>query len=89
MSDNFAADVLDIIQRRKVTFRGLKPDYLEIFIDGSAKMWFYGHENGKPVRKGITVVNNGACSDAVHFGDSNIMAQLIEEGIDHAQARFY
>lgn len=87
--NDFAADVLDILKRRKVTFRGLSPDYLEIFLDGSAKMWFYGHENGRGSRKGITVQNAGSIKDAIHFGNSEVMAELIEQGIDHSSARFY
>lgn len=85
----FAADVLDILKRRNVTFRGLQPAFLQIFMDGRAKCWFYGNENGRMIRKGITVINAGGIEQAIHFGDTNVMAQLIEEGIDHSASRFY
>lgn len=89
LKNSFAEDVLDILRRRKVTLRGLKPEYLEIFLGGEAKMWFYGHENGRVQRKGITVINAGGIDQAVQMGKPEILAHLIEEAIDHSQSRFY
>lgn len=84
---DFAADVLDILKHRKVTLHGCHPDYLEMFIDGSLKMWFKGHRNGKPWAGGLTLINP-AITQAVHFGNSNVIADLCEQIIDDNHIRF-
>lgn len=85
---DFAADVLDMLKRRKVTFRGCNPDYLEIFIDGRLKMWFAGNRNGKPWAGGLTLINP-QIDQAVYYGDSGVIADLCEKIIDDNSARYY
>lgn len=84
---DFAADVVDILRRRRVTFHGCAADYLEVRLDGSLKMWFKGHRNGQPWAGGLTLINPDI-SKAVYFGDSNVIAELCERLIDDNHVRF-
>lgn len=86
--NDFAADVLDILKRRKVTFHGCPPSYLEQNPDGDCKMWFYGHRNGKPWAGGITILKRDDMDSAVVRGDSRTFAEICESIIDHGQMRF-
>lgn len=83
---DFAADVLDTLQRRKVTFRGCSPWYIEQ-MGKDVKIWFYGRRDGRPWAGGITVISPEA-ETALATGDSRITAELCEKIIDHSQTRF-
>lgn len=86
--NDFAEDVLDILRRRKVTFHGCAPDYLEQNTNGDVKVWFYGHRNGCAWAGGITVLKRQDIDNAVARGDSKIFADICEQIIDHSQVRF-
>ena len=95
---DFAADVLDILKRRKVTFHGCPPRYLEIQRDeagnetGDLKMWFYGYRviDGqlRPWGGGITIQKRPETNHAFVRGNSNAFAEVIEQLIDGINARF-
>lgn len=84
---DFAADVLDILKRRKVTLYGCQPDYLEVFLDGRLKMWFTGFRKGNLWNGGVTLINP-EINQAVYYGDSNVIADLCEKIIDDNHIRF-
>ena len=85
--NDFAADVLERLKQRNVTFHGCKPWYLE-HDDTGSKMWFYGHKDGKPWAGGITIHKREDIENAVLRGDCNMLADAFEQVIDHAQVRF-
>ena len=85
--NDFGADVLAILKRRKVTFYGQPPWYLEIN-PRELKMWFYGHKDGKPWARGFSILNRDDLDCAVLKGDANALADAFEQAIDHAQVRF-
>lgn len=93
MSDSqphdFAADALEILKRRKVTLHGCAPDFIEIFLDGSIKIWFMGLRDGKPWRGGLTIMDADPVEQAIYFGRPEIIAELCEKMIDHSNSRFY
>lgn len=84
--NDFAGDVLDICQRRKLTFHGCPPWYLELHRNGDMKMWFYGYRFGKPWRGGVTIQHRADLDHAVLAGDCNALADAFQQVIDHAQA---
>lgn len=86
--NDFAEDVFDILTRRKVTFHGCDPWYLEINPAGDMKMWFYGHRNRRPWAGGVTIHKRPDLDNALIAGDSGALAEAFEKVIDHAQVRF-
>lgn len=86
--NDFAADVLDIVKRRKLLFHGCEPWYLEINPGGDMKMWFYGHRNGKPWAGGVTIKKRDDLENAVIAGDCNALSEAFEKIIDHTQSKF-
>jgi hypothetical protein len=88
--EDFAADTLDILQRKKVRFRGCKPESIEIFVDGAIKVWFMGYyPDGKLRRTGITLMDFSPIKQAIHMGNPEVIARLTEEVIDNNSARFF
>lgn len=87
-NNEFAADVLATLQKRKVTLRGCKPDYLETNLDGSMKIWFYGDRQGKLWRGGVTI-HGSDVQDDIHLSNSDVVAETCERLIDHTNSRFY
>lgn len=88
LPNDFAADVLDILKRRKVRFHGCPPWYLERKRDGDVKMWFYGHRKGVAWAGGVTILKRPDIDSAVATGDSQIFASICEQIIDEGQMRF-
>lgn len=86
--NDFAADVLDILRRRNITFHGCKPDYLEQKADGDVKIWFYGHREGRPWKGGITLLRRSDIDSAVATGNSQIFAQICEQIIDETNTKY-
>jgi hypothetical protein len=80
-ANDFAADVMATLIKRKVTLRGLHPKYLEINLDGSIKIWFAGNNE----RKAITILNE----PSIHMADSNVISEVCEKIIDSNNARYY
>jgi hypothetical protein len=89
--NDFAADVLDILRRRKVKFHGCLPEYLEYLPGGDLKMWFYGHRNDDvcrgPWRGGITIMKRESLENALLRGDSNVFADVMMACIDDINNR--
>ena len=86
--NDFAADVMATLIKRNVTLRGLPPQSLEVLMNGSVKIWFAGDVAGKPERKAITI--HGADMDNQYLmGNSNVIAEMCEQMIDHSNARYY
>lgn len=89
--EDFAADTLAILHRRKVTFRGLQPASMEIHLDGSLTLWFAGTDakNGGETRKKLTMMLDAGVKDAIHTGKPELVAEVAEQIIDHNSARFF
>lgn len=84
--NNFAADVLDTLKRRKVTFHGCTPWYLEQ-MGANVKIWFAGERKGKEWMGGVTIISQDA-ENALATGDSHILAEICEKIIDDNNARY-
>ena len=86
--NDFAADVLDILRRRNVTFHGCKPDYIEQRSNGECKLWFYGHRKGVAWAGGITLNSRSDIDTAVALGHSESFAEICEKIIDETNTKF-
>jgi hypothetical protein len=86
IGNTFAEDVLNILKKRKVTFHGCGPDKLEMYPDGSAKMWFYGHRGGMAWVGGIKVKGLGLKS-MIASAKPETVADMIVEAIDDSRKR--
>jgi hypothetical protein len=84
--NDFAADVLAELQRRKTKFRGCQPQFLEYLPGGDLKMWFYGRRNGRPWRGGVTILARADVNTAYVRGNVNAFVEACEQIIDHIQA---
>jgi len=84
----FGEDVLDIIKRKRITFHGCPPWYLEVNDGGDLKLWFYGHRNGKPWAGGVTIKHREDMANAVIAGDCNALADAFEQIIDHTMSKY-
>lgn len=81
--EDFAADVLARLERRRVTFRGCLPAGLTLALDGGVAVWFAGDHDGRPWR-GAVRFSAPFAADRLHLADPEtvaaICAQLIERG---------
>jgi hypothetical protein len=78
--NEFAEDVLAIIKKRNVTFRGCKPEYVELDPLGGVKVNFYGYRDNKPWKGGVQF----SCPfepDKIHLCDPAVVADICERGI--------
>lgn len=78
--NEFADEVLAILQRKKVTFRKCYPDYVSIFLDGKVKVWFYGYRDGRPWRGGVGF-NCVRPEDRVFMADPALVAEMCKKHI--------
>lgn len=88
--EDFCLDVLGILKRRKVTFRGLSPYEIELYLTGQVNAWFEGLDKpGIACRKKISLVCDAGIRDAIHLGKPEVIADVIEQLIDANSARFF
>lgn len=88
--EDFCLDVLAILKRRKVTFRGLHPYEIRIYLDGAVDAEFEGIDKGGTVcRKKINFMSYAEIKDAIHLGKPEVISDIVEQLIDQNSARFY
>lgn len=79
--NEFAHEVLNILRKRKVTFRGCKPDYIELCPLGGVRVHFFGYRKNRPYKGAVEF----ACPftpDKIMMANPAIVAHLCEEGIN-------
>ena len=82
--NDFAAEVMATLIKRKVTMKGLRPSHISLNVDGSMKIWF--GENGNA--KSLTILDVGI-DGAYVMGQSDVVADMAEKMIDHSNSRYY
>ena len=88
--EDFCLDVIHALKRRKVTFRGLQPHELTLFLDGVIECWFQGNDKeGIFKRKMIRFMSYAEIKDAIHLGKPEVIAELLERLIDMNSARYF
>lgn len=73
--NEFADDVLNILKRKQVTFRGCEPSHVTVWMDGKVKVWFYGQIERKPWVGGISF-NCVRPEDRVFMTDPAVVAEM-------------
>lgn len=89
--NDFAADVLDQLQRNGVKFHGCKPSYLEFHPNGNIKVVFQGDRNDAKVKGrwtgGVTIHKQDGLDNAFVRGDSNAFTQVVMGCLDDINSR--
>ena len=86
IQSDFAWQVLNILQKRKVTFRGCPPDHLSLAPDGTVRMWFSGSRKGL-MWSGAVKLKAIGLESSIELGKPEALAHVIEEMIDESHAR--
>jgi hypothetical protein len=86
IQSEFAWNVLDLLKKRKVTFRGCGPDYLNLAPDGTVRMWFSGNRKGL-MWSGAIKLRALDLTTSIETAKPEMLANVIEEMIDESRAR--
>lgn len=76
----FTNEVLCLLEKRKVTFRGCKPNYISMSIDGGVEIQFSGYRDNKPWQ-GSVKFNCPFPPDKLMLSDPAIVADVCEQGL--------
>lgn len=85
----FTREVMAGLIKHKVYLHGSKPEALEADLDGSLKIWYSGHRNGKPFRAALSLVPDASVAAAIASGDSDTVVEVCRSFIDHQQGKYY
>lgn len=82
--NDFAAEVMASLIKRKITLRGLPPASVQVNLDGSLKLWFGVDGNSKAL-----TIHDAGINGAYALGRSDVVAEMAEAMIDHSNARYF